>query len=651
MNKNITKYPNKKTIVESFEDSIGEIQVITKEEEDLILNKFNDTYVEYDKEKTVVDIFEEQVKKTPNNIAVVFENEKISYEKLNERANSLARVLREKGVGPDYIVGIMVERSISMIVGIMAIVKAGGAYLPIDPEYPKNRIEYILNNSKAKIILIQNKFKEKLTQEIVICDVDDEQLYKGNIHNLKKIANENNLAYVIYTSGTTGNPKGVMIEHGSIMNRINWMQRKYHISSNDVILQKTTYTFDVSVWEVFWWLFVGATVRMLIPGGEKDPNIIAKNIKEGKVTVIHFVPSMFNVFMEYVISENKTSDIKSLQKVFTSGEELKPAQSNLFNEKIGKSNNTKLANLYGPTEASVDVTYYDCKKDEELVPIGKPIDNIRLYIVDKNKCLVPIGVVGELCISGVGLARGYLNNEKLTEEKFVNNPYETGQKMYRTGDLVRWLTDGNIEYLGRIDDQVKVRGFRIELGEIDNSIRKIDEVSDVAVIVRENKSGENEINAYIISKNSSIVKAVREELKMYLPEYMIPGKMMIIDDFPLTSNGKLDKKALPEIKAVNEVTYAIATNPLEEEIVNLWNEMLDIDMIGIDDNFLEVGGHSLIATKMVYKINKIYNIDLSLVEFLTIGLTVRTLSSLIEEKLFDSISDDELACMLSEIDD
>ncbi|MBB6716467.1 non-ribosomal peptide synthetase [Clostridium gasigenes] len=630
--------------MESFEERIGKIQGIRKEEKDLILNKFNDTYVEYDKEKTVVDIFEEQVKKTPNNIAVVFENEEISYKELNERANSLARVLREKGVGPDYVVGIMAERSINMIVGIMAVLKAGGAYLPIDPEYPENRIEYILNNSEAKIILIQNKFKEKIKQEMVICDLHDEELYKYNNNNLSKVSSENNLAYVIYTSGTTGNPKGVMIENKAIVNYVLYAKEQY-LNEEDIYMPLyTSVSFDLTITSIFTPLISGN--KMMIYG-DKDIDVLMKKVfQSDKVAVIKVTPAHLSLLKE-IPNVNK-----NIKKIIVGGEALKgnlaKEISNIFGSKVD------IINEYGPTEATVGciVHKYDyTKKYDNTVFIGKPINNFHIYIVDMKNNIVPIGVIGEICVSGNGLARGYLNNEKLTEEKFVNNPYETGEKMYKTGDLARWLPDGNIECLRRIDDQVKVRGFRIELGEVDNAIRKIDDVSDVAVIVRENKIGENEINAYIISKNPSIVKTVREELERYLPEYMVPGKMMKIDAFPLTSNGKLDKKALTEIKEVNEITYAIATNPLEEEIVDLWKTMLDIDIIGIDDNFLEVGGHSLIATKMVYKINQIYNIDLSLVEFLTIGLTVRTLSSLIEEKLFDSISDEELACMLSEIDD
>ncbi|MBX4267638.1 amino acid adenylation domain-containing protein, partial [Clostridium estertheticum] len=271
---------------------------------------------------------------------------------------------------------------------------------------------------------------------------------------------------------STGKPKGVMIAHKSIINRLNWMQKNYKLSNEDVILQKTTYTFDVSVWELLWWSLVGAKVRMLPKGEEKDPEAIVNNIKKGNITVIHFVPSMLNAFMEYVIREEKYCDIKTLKKVFSSGEALGRKQSNTFNEKISKCNSTRLVNLYGPTEAAVDVTYYECKveAENEIIPIGKPIDNTRMYIVDKANSLLPIGIAGELCISGAGLARGYINNEKLTAEKFIPNLFEPGEKMYRTGDIARWLPDGNIEYIGRIDHQVKIRGFRIELGEIENQL-------------------------------------------------------------------------------------------------------------------------------------------------------------------------------------
>ncbi|WMJ80653.1 non-ribosomal peptide synthetase [Clostridium sp. MB40-C1] len=645
MNDTIAKCSNKKTMIESFENAINEIQVITKDEEDLILKKFNDTYVEYDKEKTLVDIFEEQVEKTPDNIAVVFENEEITYKELNERSNSLARGLREKGVGPEYIVGIMAKRSINMIVGIMAVLKAGGAYLPIDPEYPENRIEYILNNSQSKIILIQGKFKEKIKQKIVICDLEDEELYKHNNNNLSKISSKNNLAYVIYTSGTTGKPKGVMIENKAIVNYVLYAKEQYLNEENMCMPLYTSVSFDLTITSIFTPLISG---NKIIIYKDKDIDILMKKVfQSDKNAVIKVTPAHLSLL------KDMSNVNKGIKKIIVGGEELKEELSkdisNIF------CNEIEIINEYGPTEATVGCImhkYNYTKKYNNTVLIGKPINNFHIYIVNMKNSMVPIGDIGEICISGDGLARGYLNDEKLTEEKFVDNPYEQGKKMYKTGDLARWLPDGNVEYLGRIDEQVKIRGFRIELGEIDSVIRRIDDVKDVAVIVRENNIGENEINAYIISEDSSIIKTVREELKLYLPEYMIPGKMMIIDGFPLTSNGKLDKKALPEIKEVSgETTYSAPTNPLEEEIVDLWRKMLDIDMIGIDDNFLEVGGHSLIATKMVYKINEIYDIDLSLVEFLTNGLTVRTLSELVEEKLFNSISEEELACMLKEIED
>ncbi|SHJ91538.1 amino acid adenylation domain-containing protein [Clostridium cavendishii DSM 21758] len=643
MSNAISKSQNKEVTVKNIEEFISVSKVITPEEKDLILNDFNDTYAEYSKERTLVDIFEEQVKKTPNNVAVLFDNIEITYKELNERANSLAMILRENRISSDDIIAIISERSINMIVGIIASLKAGAAYLPIDSEYPENRINYILKNSNAKAILIQEKFKEKVNQEIFMYDLDDENLYKYKNDNLNKVSNGSNLAYVIYTSGTTGNPKGVMIEHNSIINYVLYAKEQYLNEENLYMPLYTSISFDLTITSIFTPLISGNTIVIY---KEKEIDLLMKKVFQfEKNSVIKVTPAHLSLLKE-IPNVNK-----NIRKIIVGGEELKESLakeiSAMFDNKID------IINEYGPTEATVGcITHkYDSTKQyDNTVLIGKPINNFKIYIVDNGNNMLPIGEIGEICISGNGLARGYLNNDKLTEEKFINNPYEKGQKMYKTGDLARWLSDGSIQYLGRIDDQVKIRGYRIELSEIDTEIRKIKDIKDVAIIARENNLGENEINAYIISEDSTILKKVKEQLKLTLPEYMIPQKFMLIDAFPLTPNGKIDKKALFEIKEENEINYVAPNNPLEEEIVDLWREMLDIDVIGIDDNFLEVGGHSLIATKIVYKINEIYNVDLSLVEFFTDGLTVRNLSNILEEKLFASISEEELESMLNEIE-
>ena len=357
------------------------------------------------------------------------------------------------------------------------------------------------------------------------------------------------LAYVIYTSGSTGKPKGVMIEHRSIVNRLAWMQRAYPIGERDVILQKTPYTFDVSVWELFWWALRGARLCFLMPGGEGLPLAIVETVRKHGVSVMHFVPSMLNVFLEYLDGKdaNVLQGLASVRRVFASGEALTPSHVRKFNHVLGSRTGARLTNLYGPTEASVDVTYFDCPThgDFDAIPIGKPIDNTRLYIIRDGK-QASIGETGELCIAGVGLARGYLNNEALTRERFTDNPVHPGERIYKTGDIARWLADGNIEYLGREDHQVKISGLRIELGEIENTIREFHGVTDCIVLVKQYSETVVLIVAYIVCKRESEVAELRDHVRKYLPDYMIPNHFERIEQIPLGPNGKADRKALPE---------------------------------------------------------------------------------------------------------
>lgn len=640
MNNTIKKCSNKS----NSKADLKEKNVITQDNKRLITDEFNDTYVNYDKDKTIIELFEEQVREVPDKIALQFEDNKITYKMLNERANSLARLLKEKGIGPDYIVGILMERSINMIVGIISILKAGGAYLPIDPEYPEKRIEYILKDSEAKIVLTEGSFREKIKEVTEILDLDDKELYEKNNTNLNNSSKGENLAYVIYTSGTTGKPKGVMIENSAIVNYALYARNEYLNSQDECMPLYTSIAFDLTITSVFAPLISG---NKIIIYKNKDIDILMNEVfQSDENTVIKVTPAHLILLKEM---NNVNMNIK---KLIVGGEELKEALakdiSEIFSHKI------EIINEYGPTEGTVGCIahVYDFRKEyKNTVLIGKPIRNFKVYIVNEENELVTIGHPGEICISGSGLARGYLNNPKLTEEKFIQNPLNSEEKIYKTGDIGKWLLDGNIEFLGRVDEQVKIRGYRVELSEIDNNIRKNEEIKDVAVIARENSMGENEVVAYVICNNNEVVEKIRDGLVRELPQYMVPSKIIKVHDFPLTANGKLDKNALLQIKEVDKFTYVAPTNPLEEEISILWSEMLDVEDIGIDDNFLEVGGHSLVATKIVYKINESYNIDLSLVEFLTNGLTVRTLSEIIEEKLFNSISEEELAAMLDEIED
>ncbi|PEB43792.1 non-ribosomal peptide synthetase, partial [Bacillus thuringiensis] len=540
-----------------------------------------------------------------------------TYRELNERANRLARILRNKGVKPNSITGIMVERSLEMTVGILGILKAGGAYLPIDPSYPKERIEYMLKDSESKVLLFsKGNFKDSIEFQEGAIDISNEELFKGDSSNLEVVNSSRDLAYVIYTSGSTGKPKGVMIEHHSVINRINWMQSRYPLSSTDVILQKTPFTFDVSVWELFWWFFAGARVCVLIPGGEKDPEAIVSAIERNEVTTMHFVPSMLSAFLNYVDGNIETKRLSSLRQVFASGEALRLHQVEAFNSLLWNTNGTRLTNLYGPTEATVDVSYFDCSIGHELanVPIGKPIDNTELYVVNQHNQLMPVGVPGELCIAGVGLARGYLNRKELTAEKFVDNPFKPGERMYRTGDLARWLSDGNIEFLGRIDHQVKIRGYRIELGEIENVLKKQIGVKDTVVLDREDADGNKYLCGYIVKELDVSIEGIKAGARAELPEYMVPNIMVEIDEIPLTANGKIDRKVLLNIEVVPSKSneYEAPRNDIEGKLVRMWEDILGIDRVGIHDNFFELGGHSLKATVLSGRIRKELEVEVGI---------------------------------------
>jgi tyrocidine synthetase-3 len=654
-----------------------DFEIITTEEKNKILYEFNNTEANYQKDSTIHQLFEEQVVKTPDNMAIVFEYSQLTYRELHKKSNQLGRILRTKGVKEDSIVGIMVERSIDMIVGILAILKAGGAYLPIELSYPGERIRYMLENTDVKQILISHtheSFGDILEDGYEIIDWGDTDLYGSDSRNLDEIGNRaGDLAYVIYTSGSTGKPKGVMIEHHSVINRLKWMQEKYPLGQTDVILQKTPISFDVSVWELFWWALEGAKVCLLEPGGEKDPAVIIGAVENNKVTTIHFVPSMLKLMLEYIEKEGCHHRLKALKQVFASGEALGIHHAKTFDKLLYKNNETTLINLYGPTEATVDVSYFNCCEMDlpqwSTIPIGKPINNIQLVILDYTLHLAPIGIPGELCIGGVGLARGYLNKPELSAEKFVishlplvigsplktndgssqypnpptsqfpitqspHSPHSPYSTIYRTGDLARWLPDGNVEFLGRQDHQVKIRGFRIELGEIENQILKSGEIKEAVVVT--DGTGENKyLCAYVVTDREleSMVRGLKVFLSGKLPGYMVPAYFVQIERMPLTPGGKIDRKALsaPGIKI--GTGYIEPGSETEKRLVKIWAEVLGIeeDIIGIDNSFLELGGHSLKAAALIRKIHKEFNVSVSLKEIFK-ALTIRKLSGYIKSK-------------------
>ncbi|WJM11232.1 amino acid adenylation domain-containing protein [Paenibacillus sp. PK1-4R] len=584
------------------EASIGSYELVTLEEKQQ-LHAFNDTAAKYPREATIHGLFEAQVEKTPDAVAVVYGDQQLTYAELNTRANQLAWTLREHGVGAECIVAIMAERSLELMVGLYGILKAGGAYLPIDPSLPAERIGYMLRDSGTAVLLLDPGQDPCGFEGAVVELAPQGQTQSESNPPLEQ--DSDSLAYVIYTSGTTGNPKGVMIEHRSVINRLQWMQHRYPIGEQGVILQKTPITFDVSVWELFWWGMTGARVCLLPPQGEKDPVILAETIERHGVTVMHFVPSMLSVFLEQAGDAFNREQLGSLRRVFASGEALKPQQVTGF-YKLMEGSEATLHNLYGPTEATVDVTYYDSASTfaEGVVPIGKPIANTQLYIVNDHRQLQPMGVAGELCIAGEGLARGYLNQPELTAEKFVDNPFEPGTKMYRTGDLARWLPDGNLEYLGRIDHQVKIRGYRIECGEIEVQLLTHVHIREAVVVAREDEQGQTYLCAYLVSDEVVPVAELRDHLAAQLLDYMIPSYFVELENIPLSNNGKVDRKALPapqgRVQAVRQ--YMSPRSKTEAGLVTIWQDVLRIEQVGIQDNFFELGGDSIKAVQIAARL-------------------------------------------------
>jgi len=517
--------------------------------------EFNRTEAAFPDHATLQELIEAQFAKCASATAVICDHDKVfggpslTCAQLNEKANQLAHWLRAARIGPGDIIALMVERSFAMMIGILGILKAGAAYLPLPPDNPPVRTDYMLKDAGVRVLLVHARTAGRTTFEGSIVNLDDPGIYRGSEENPVIVNQARDLAYVIYTSGSTGKPKGVMIEHRSVVNRLHWMQYAYPIGGDDVILQKTPYYFDVSVWELFWWALQGAKLCFLMPRGESNPLAIVETIRQQSVTVLHFVPSMLNVFLGYLDGKDDhvLEGLASVRRVFVSGEALAPSHVRQFNNIMGKRSGARLTNLYGPTEATVDVSYYDCPPDNdfEKVPIGRPIHNTRLCIIRDGR-QVAIGGAGELCIAGVGLARGYLNNQALTNEKFVDNPGNPGERIYRTGDVARWLSDGNIEYLGREDHQVKIRGFRIELGEIENTIRDHPGVSDCVCVARKYSENVTLIIAYLVCRPEVEIEGLKRYLKKYLPDYSIPNHFEILDKMPLTPSGKADRQGLPE---------------------------------------------------------------------------------------------------------
>ena len=589
---------------------ISEIDLLPDAEKQRILHVWNNTAKSYPEPRPLLALFEAQAKLTPDRPALKFENREMTYGQLNSAADRLAITLQNQNVGPEQFVGLYLERSLELVVAMYAILKTGAAYVALDPDYPEDRIRYMINDSAAEVIITQESLKDipALAGKTIILADNPKNPQGAQLKAVDK--NVDQSAYMIYTSGSTGKPKGVVISHRAIWNRLQWMQETFQLADGEPVLQKTPYSFDVSVWEFFWPLQNGASLVLAKPGGHKDPAYLQKLIIKERITTIHFVPSMLQAF----VNNADLADCTSLKRVICSGEALSPELVRQLHE----NSSAELHNLYGPTEAAVDVSHWPCNREENYssIPIGYPIANTQLYIVDDQIKLLPVAVAGELLIAGVQLARNYHRRPALTAEKFIPDPFSKipGARLYRTGDLARYMDNGAIEFLGRIDHQVKLRGLRIELGEIENALKAIDTISDAVVLVKDFGAADQRLIAYVQSAHEIIGADLQKALSLILPEYMVPSLFVKVDAIPLSPSGKTDRRALLALNVQfdSKNAYVPPRGEIEKSIARIFSEILLIDKIGSEDSFFDLGGHSLLATRLITLINKRFEINFPL---------------------------------------
>ncbi len=617
---------------------ISQLPLLTESETNQLLIEWNNTQVDYPEYKCIHQLFEEQVKRTPDAVAVVCSQQKLTYNELNCRANQLAHYLRKLGVKADTLVGISLERSLEMIVGLLGILKAGGAYLPLDPDYPSERLQFAIADAQLSLLVTQEGLIDKLPEHqapLILLDRFTEEINQNSQDNLTGVVTANNLANLIYTSGSTGKPKGVMVEHRGLFNLAQAQIKTFNLQSNSRILQFASLNFDASIWEIIMAIGAGATLYLdtkdaLMPGLP-----LMGRLKDYGITHITLPPS--------ALAALPLEDIPELQTIIVAGEAC--------SEELIKqwATGRNFFNAYGPTETSVCATVEKWTDATEKITIGRPIANTQIYILDSHLQPVPIGVPGELHIGGMGLAKGYLNRPELTQEKFIPNPFEKDEvipptplnkggnepsKLYKTGDLARYLPDGKIEYLGRIDNQVKLRGFRIELGEIEALLNQNEAVQSSCVIVREDNLGDKRLVAYVVPQPeiNLTINEIRQFLRAKLPDYMVPTAFILLDAFPLTPNGKIDRRALPAPDLQGQGEYIAPRNPIEEKMAQIWAEVLKLERVSIEDNFFELGGHSLLATQVISRLQETFEIVVPL-RYLFESPTIAQLSGVILKEL------------------
>lgn len=599
-----------KQMIENPAVQLSAIDYLSEHEKLVQIEEFNSSAIAYPQNRTSIDLFSEQVKKTPQHIALIADNHSITYQELDERSNQLANYLIENyEVKKEEVIGIMMDRSDRFVIAILAIWKAGAAYVPVDMEFPRSRKEHIFKDTQIKVLLTQSDCifdLDYFSGQIFAMDIQMDAI-ESSKDSLKRIANPDNLAYIIYTSGSTGQSKGVMIEHGAIVNTVQSQHTIFEIKEGDKGLQFASISFDASVWEIVAFLTSGATLCIINESNKKNPALLEAFIADQQISFATLPPAYMQLL--------QTDQIKSIKQLVTAGEAA------AIDEALAFAKYGTYYNAYGPTESSICATIFKIEPgasfDSPTIPIGKPICNTQIYILDRNEKLLPIGATGEICIGGDGLARGYLNQSLLTAEKFVANPFKPGERIYKTGDHGKWLPDGNLDFIGRKDEQVKMSGYRIELGEIENVLKKHPQIAAATVVVKVNPTKEKELVAYVLCKETVTTTELHAYLSEALPIYMIPEQFVYLKELPLTSNGKVDKKRLPEpekFRTESKAGYIEPRNETEEKLAAICREILGLDRVGVKDNFFEMGGHSLKVMRFITQIRKDFQVNLNMEE-------------------------------------
>jgi len=625
------------SIVASPELRLSDLPLLTEAERRQLLVEWNDTQADYPRDLCIHQLFEAQVEQTPDAIAVAFEYQQLTYRELNAQANQLAHYLLKLGVGPEVLVGICVERSLEMVVGLLGILKAGGAYVPLDASYPKERLAFVLEDAQMPVLLTQQRLVESLPEHRaceIYLDTDWEVIARENEKNPVSEATADNLAYVIYTSGTTGQPKGVMIEHKSLVNYLCWVNESLLNDTVQSLPVVTRLTFDASLKQLFAPFLHGSEVWILSDDVVTQPAVLLQTLCTRTKVGLNCVPSLWKTMLGAIDSGQAIAPSESLTCLFVGGEQL---SKKLVDRSYAALPHLQIWNLYGPTETTANASVTKIVPGDD-VAIGRPITNTQIYILDAHLQPVPVGVPGELHIGGVGLARGYLNRPELTAEKFIPNPFseDPESRFYKTGDLARYLPDGSIEFLGRLDHQVKIRGFRIELGEIEAVLGQYPAIRETVVLAREDEPGDKRLVAYVVPDQdaTSTISELRRFLKEKLPEYMVPSAFVMLDALPLTPNGKVDRRALPapdRTRPELEETFVTPHTPVASLIAEVWQEVLGVEKVGVYDNFFDLGGHSLLSMQVIAKLEKKLGVRVNPREFIV--QTLGQLAASYEEKM------------------